>query len=160
MPSAARLQHFMMMACVATAAACASAGGGASASGGTADGVKLYKRLGGYDAIAAVTDDFLGRLLSDTVTAPYFKGLEPWQKNRVRQLIVDQLCEASGGPCVYIGRPMALAHEQLQMDERVWNAFAGDFVAALNKFKVPERERRELLEIVGSMKSDVLRGGR
>lgn len=159
MRAARRWKQLVMGAVIATAGACASmSGGGAAAGGGTADGVKLYQRLGGYDALAAVTDDFLGRLLSNPVTAPYFKGLEPWQKNRVRQLIVDQLCEASGGPCIYIGRPMLLAHEQLQMDEKVWNAFAGDFVATLTKFKVPDREQRELLEIVGSMKNDVLRG--
>ena len=160
MPTAIRWMQCVMVALVVATGACASVAGGAPQGGGTADGVKLYQRLGGYDAIAAVTDDFLGRLLADTVTAPFFKGLEPWQKNRVRQLIVDQLCEASGGPCVYIGRPMPLAHEQLQIDDRAWSAFAGAFVATLNKFKVPEREQRELLEIVGSMKGDVMRGGR
>ncbi len=160
MQRATRWTQWVMVAMFAAAGACASMGSSAAQGGGTADGVKLYKRLGGYDALAAVTDDFLGRLFANPVTSPYFKGLEPWQKNRVRQLIVDQLCEASGGPCLYIGRPMQLAHEQLQMDEKVWNAFAGDFVATLTKFKVPDREQRELLEIVGSMKNDVLRGSR
>ncbi len=160
MTGAMRWTRLMLVAVMAISGACASAGGGGAQGGGTADGVKLYKRLGGYDALAAVTDDFLGRLLSDSVTAPFFKGLEPWQKNRVRQLIVDQLCEASGGPCVYIGRPMTMAHEQMQIDDKAWGAFAADFVATLNKFKVPDREQRELLEIVGSMKNDVMRGGR
>lgn len=137
------------------AAGCASAGG---AGGGTADGVKLYKRLGGYDALAAVTDELLTRSLADTIIAPYFKGLEPWQKVRVRQMIVDQLCEATGGPCHYVGRPMPLAHEQLSIDDRAWNAFAGHLVATLRKFNVADREQRELLEIVGSMKGDIVRG--
>ena len=152
-------QHWIMVALMAGAGACASVGGGAPASGGTADGVKLYTRLGGYDAIAAVTDDFLGRILVDTAIAPYFRGLEPWQKTRVRQMIVDQLCEATGGPCNYVGRPMKLAHEQMQMDDRIWNSFAGHFVATLKKFNVKEREQRELLEIIGSMKGDIVHGG-
>lgn len=153
-----RVWSWVTIPLVATALACASAGGGAG--GGTADGVKLYKRLGGYDALAAVTDDFLGRILVDTAIAPFFKGLEPWQKNRVRQLIVDQLCEASGGPCLYIGRPMKLAHAEMQMDDRIWNTFAGHLVATLKKFNVPDREQRELLEIIGSMKGDIVHGGR
>ncbi|MBI3789669.1 MAG: group 1 truncated hemoglobin [Gemmatimonadetes bacterium] len=153
-----RTRQVVLVALVAAAGACASAGG--LASGGTADGVKLYKRLGGYDALAAVTDDFLGRILVDSLIAPYFKGLEPWQKTRVRQMIVDQLCEATGGPCQYVGRPMGLAHEQLTIDDQVWNAFAGHFVATLTKFRVPDREQRELLEIIGSMKGDIVRAGR
>lgn len=154
-----RWQHSMLVALMLGGGACASVGGGASRSGGTADGVKLYTRLGGYDALAAVTDDFLGRALADTAIAPFFKGLEPWQKARVRQMIVDQLCEASGGPCLYVGRPMKLAHEQIQMDDRIWNTFVGHIVATLRKFNVPDREQRELLEILASMKGDIVHGG-
>lgn len=151
----ARSTRTVLAALVLAVAGCASAG---STTGGTADGVKLYTRLGGYDALAAVTDELLTRALADTIIAPYFKGLEPWQKVRVRQMIVDQLCEATGGPCHYVGRPMPLAHEQLSIDDRAWNAFAGHLVATLRKFKVADREQRELLEIVGSMKGDIVRG--
>ncbi len=154
----ARLERLVVLTVLLALGACASVGGG-PARGGTADGVKLYQRLGGYDALAAVTDDLLARALADPVVAPFFKGLEPWQTRRVRQMIVDQLCEATGGPCLYVGRPMALAHEQLQIDEKAWQAFAGHLVATLTQFKVPDREQRELLEIVGSMKNDIMRGG-
>ena len=34
----------------------------------------LYKRLGGYDAIAAVVDDFLGRLIADKQLSRFFTG--------------------------------------------------------------------------------------
>ena len=125
--------------------------------GGTAEGVKLYDRLGGYNALAAVTDDFLGRILADTAITPFFKGLEEREKVRVRQLLVDQLCEATGGPCHYIGRSMKVVHEEMQITERVWNAFAGHLAATLDNFKVPAREKQELLEIVGSMKADIVK---
>ena len=125
--------------------------------GGTADGVTLYDRLGGYNAIAAVTDDFLGRILADPGITPFFKGLEERDRRRIRQLIVDQLCEASGGPCHYIGRTMKVAHEEMQVTEPVWNAFAGHFVATLDKFKVAAREKQELLEIIGSTKKDIVK---
>ena len=141
-----------LAAVLAVAAACASAN-----RGGTADGVKLYDRLGGYNAIAAVTDDFLGRILTDTAITPFFKGLEDRDKVRIRQLIVDQLCEAAGGPCRYIGRNMLVTHAEMQVNERVWNAFAGHFVATLDAFKVGAREKQELLEIIGSTKKDIVK---
>ena len=145
------LRRAALAAVLVIAGACVSGG-----RGGTAEGVALYSRLGGYDAIAAVTDDFLGRILVDTAITPFFKGLEERDKVRVRQLIVDQLCEASGGPCRYIGRTMQVAHAEMQISDRVWNTFAGHFLATLEKFKVPAHEKRELLEIIGSMKKDIV----
>src|ERR1700675_5149162 len=73
----------------------------------------LYKRLGGYDALAAVTDDFLGRLATDQQFSKFFVGHSADSIKRIRQLIVDQLCAATGGPCVYTGRDMKTAHAGL-----------------------------------------------
>ena len=70
----------------------------------------LYKRLGGYDAMAAVTDDFLRRLTADPGFARFFSGHSTDSLKKIRQLIVDQLCAATGGSCVYIGRDMKTAH--------------------------------------------------
>ena len=64
----------------------------------------LYERLGGYNAIAAVVDDFVGRLVSDKQFERFFTGHSTDSKKRIRQHIVDQLCAAAGGPCVYTGR--------------------------------------------------------
>ena len=136
-------------------AGCATTGGSA-AGGFEAKKGTLYARLGGYDAIAAVTDNFLGRILADTAIAPFFKGLEDRDKQRIRQLIVDQLCEAAGGPCLYVGRTMKVTHAEMQISERVWNTFAGHFVATLTAAKVPPREQQELLEFVGSLKADIV----
>src|SRR5713101_9587413 len=73
----------------------------------------LYKRLGGYDALAAVTDEFIGRLATDKTVGRFFVGASDNSKMRIRQLVVDQLCAATGGPCVYIGRDMKTAHKGL-----------------------------------------------
>ena len=144
----------VVIGALVVAAGCAtggSSGGGYANKKGT-----LYERLGGYDAIAAVTDGFLGRILADTAIAPFFKGLEDRDKQRVRQLLVDQLCEAAGGPCIYIGRSMKVTHAEMQINDRVWNTFAGHLVATLTAAKVPPREQQELLEIVGSLKGDIV----
>jgi truncated hemoglobin YjbI len=66
----------------------------------------LYRRLGGYDAIAAVTDDFLGRLAADKQTSRFFSGVSADSLRKLRQHVIDQLCEATGGPCYYFGRSM------------------------------------------------------
>ena len=49
----------------------------------------LYQRLGGYDVIAAFTDQWLGLVLGDPLLAPYFRGMSNDTKGRARQLIVD-----------------------------------------------------------------------
>jgi len=116
----------------------------------------LYKRLGGYDAIAAVTDDFVGRLVADPQLSRFFTGASTDSKKRIRQLVVDQLCAATGGPCVYIGRSMKVAHEGLGITENDWKASVAHLVESLDKFKVPQKEKDELLAIASSLKPDIV----
>ena len=116
----------------------------------------LYKRLGGYDAIAAVVDDFIGRLVADKQLSRFFTGASSDSKKRIRQHVVDQICEATGGPCIYTGRSMKASHEGLGITESDWNAGVADLVATLEKFKVPQREKDELLGAVSSLKPDIV----
>jgi hemoglobin len=116
----------------------------------------LYKRLGGYDAIAAVTDDFIGRLATDKSLQRFFAGHSKDSLGRIRQLVVDQLCAATGGPCVYIGRDMKTSHQGMGISEADWNTAANHLVATLDKFKVPEREKNEVLGAVSSFKKDIV----
>jgi len=116
----------------------------------------LYKRLGGYDAIAAVTDDFLARLASDTQTKRFFVGHSAESLKQIRQHIVDFLCQATGGPCAYHGRDMKTAHTGLGITEDDWNASVKDLVATLDKFKVPEKEKTEVLSAVSGLKADIV----
>ena len=119
-------------------------------------GESLYKRLGGYDAVAAVTDDFIGRLASDKQLSRFLVGLSGDSQKRLRQLVVDQLCEATGGPCIYIGRSMKVTHAGLRITESDWQATVNHLVATLDKFKVPEKEKDELLAIASSLKADIV----
>ena len=116
----------------------------------------LYKRLGGYDAIAAVTDDFIGRLAGDKSLQRFFTGHSKDSLGRIRQLVVDQLCAATGGPCVYIGRDMKSSHQGMGISEADWNAAVGHLVATLDKFKVPDREKKEVLGAVSGFKNDIV----
>ena len=116
----------------------------------------LYKRLGGYDALAAATDDFIGRMASDPQLAKFFAGHSKESLQRIRQLVVDQLCAATGGPCVYIGRDMKSSHQGMGITEDDWNRAVGHLVATLDKFKVPEKEKNEFLALASSLKNDIV----
>jgi hemoglobin len=116
----------------------------------------LYKRLGGYDAVAAVTDDFIGRLVTDPQLKRFFAGHSTDSLKRIRQLIVDQLCAATGGPCVYVGRDMKTAHAGLNITDADWELAVKHLVATLDKFKVPQKEKDEVLGAIGGMKADIV----
>lgn len=116
----------------------------------------LYKRLGGYDAIAAVTDDFLGRLSGDPAFARFFSGHSTDSIKRIRQHIVDELCAATGGPCVYAGRDMKTSHAGLGITENDWDASVRLLVATLDKFSVPPKEKDEVLGAVGGLRKDIV----
>jgi hemoglobin len=121
-----------------------------------ASGPSLYKRLGGYDAIAAVVDDFLGRLAADKQLVRFLVGLSDDSKSHLRQRLVEQVCAAAGGPCVYTGRDMKTAHKGLAITGSDWDLSVKHLTDSLDKFKVPEKEKGELLGIVGSTKADIV----
>jgi hemoglobin len=129
----------------------------ASAQGGQTQAKRsLYQRLGGYDAIAAVVDDFVGRLIGDKQFERFFAGHSDDSRKRIRQHIVEQFCAGAGGPCAYTGRTMKDSHAGLGITEAEWDASAKHLVATLDKLKVPEAERKELLAFVTSLKADIV----
>ena len=116
----------------------------------------LYERLGGYGAIAAVVDDLLMRLGNDTKIAKYFIGHGDESKKHIRQLQVDMLCEASGGPCIYIGRDMKTVHKGLNINEDEWQTAMNHLVATLDKFNVQGAEQKEILAMLSGLKGDIV----
>lgn len=116
----------------------------------------LYRRIGGYDALAAVVDDFLGRLLKDPRIEPFFHDLQPGEVQRVRQMLVDQLCEATGGPCVYVGKDMRTVHTGLGITEEDWRTAVAHLTASLSAFRVPAREQGEILSTVAALKDQIV----
>ena len=116
----------------------------------------LYDRLGGYNALAAVVDDFIGRLVTDKQFEKFFVGHSDDSKKRIRQHILDQFCAATGGPCLYLGREMKASHAGLGITDAQWDAAAKHLVASLDKFKVPEKEKGEVLAFVTTLKKDIV----
>ena len=116
----------------------------------------LYQRLGGYDALAAVSDDFIGRLATGKLLSRFVVGLSDDSKKKLRGHLVDFLCVATGGPCAYTGRDMKTSHTGLGITEADWKEAVNDLVATLDKFKVPAKEKGEVLGAVSGLKKDIV----
>jgi hemoglobin len=143
-------------ALAAIALACAIASPATAQQPASPQPPSLYKRLGGYDALAAVTDDFLGRLAADPQFQKFFVGHSTDSIKKIRQLIVDQLCAVTGGPCAYTGRDMKTSHAGLGITEKDWDAQAKLLVATLDKLNVPAKEKDEVLALVSTLKKDIV----
>ena len=113
----------------------------------------LYDRLGGKGAIQAVVDDFIGNVADD---ARINKRFENANIPRLKTMLVDQICEASGGPCKYMGASMLDSHRGMKITEGEFTALVEDLVTSLDRFKVPAPEKNELLAALGGMKSQIV----
>jgi len=116
----------------------------------------LYERVGGYNALAAVVDDFVGRLVADKQFERFFAGHSTDSKKRIRQHILDQFCAATGGPCIYTGRDMKTSHAGLGITNADWDAAAKHLTESLDKFKVRDKEKGEILAFVTTLKNDIV----
>jgi hemoglobin len=118
----------------------------------------LYTRLGGKKAITAVVDEFVGRCAGDARINGFFKqtAADPKRLAKFKSNLVDQICQASGGPCKYKGKDMKTAHAGMGIADADFNALVEDLVGALDKFKVGEKEKGELLGALGPMKKDIV----
>lgn len=113
----------------------------------------LYERLGGREAIAAVVADFRARSVADErIRAKYVKT----DAARLERMLVDQICEATGGPCTYTGRDMKQAHTEMGVTAAEFDAQVDVLVASLNHFDVPQAEQDELVALLGPMRDDIV----
>jgi len=116
----------------------------------------LYARLGGYDAIAAVADDLLPRLVSDPHLGRFWAHRAADSIRREKQLLIDFLCASAGRPLYYTGRDMATSHKGMGISARNWEIFLGHLRATLDRFQVLEKERHEVLSFVDSTRADIV----
>jgi hemoglobin len=116
-------------------------------------GASLYERLGGRDAIAAVVDDFTARCANDERINKKFARTDI---PRLKKMLVDQVCEATGGPCTYTGRDMKETHRSMGVTAGEFDALVEDLVATQDHFDVPKAEQEELLGLLGPMRGDIV----
>jgi hemoglobin len=113
----------------------------------------LYDRLGGRDAVVAVIDDFVGRAAADSRINPKFARTDV---PRLKAMLVEQVCAATGGPVQYAGRGMRETHDGMGVTAGEFDALVADLVATLDQFQVPDAERQELLGILGPLRGDIV----
>lgn len=116
----------------------------------------LYDRLGGYDAISAVVDDFAAKLFTDPIVGKRFFGMSDDSRQGFRQKNKNLVCRVTGGPCKVISRSAAVTHGGLGIKASEFNIVVQHLVDTLNKFGVPAKEHEELLTIIGSLRPDIV----
>ncbi len=113
----------------------------------------LYQRLGGLEAITSVVDSFVARCAGDDrINRKFERSDIP----RLKKMLVDQVCEATGGPCTYTGRDMQRTHDGMEVTAGEFDALVEDLVATLDEFEVPTAEQEELLGVLSPMRGDIV----
>lgn len=116
----------------------------------------LYERLGGYSVIAAVVDGLMARIADDKRLAKYFVGHGDNSKKRLRQMLVEMICQLTGGPCFYLGRDMLTVHKGIGINGSEWQVFITHLIGELDSFKVPDEEQKDFLKLLNSIKNDIV----
>jgi len=148
-----RLEDTMMLRARSFAAAVALLAFTLAGSSALAQTRTLYDRLGGYPAISAVVDDFVKNVAADKRINRYFTNANI---DRLKARLVEQICQGTGGPCVYTGRDMRSVHAGMGIRGKDFDALVQDLAKSLNKFKVPAREQKQLVAILAPMKKDIV----
>ena len=119
-------------------------------------GPSLYKQLGGREGIAIVVNDFTANMAADPRVNIRFKDTKPAELEKFKSNLADQICEATGGSCSYLGKDMKTAHKDMRITEDEWTATVENLVKALDKNNVPAQAKQELLGALGPMKKDIV----
>jgi hemoglobin len=149
------MNKYRMTIAALTLAACTAVNLGAAEEDKPAS---LFARLGGMPAVNAVVDDFVARILADERVNKWFAhaASDPENARAYKAKLADFICQGTGGPCKYTGADMISAHRGRGVTEEAFNAVVGDLIATLDKLKVPEKEKGQLLGILGPMKPAIV----
>jgi hemoglobin len=131
------------------------AGGQAQPAGGQGQRT-LYERLGGYTAISAVVDDFEDRLFVDPKVGKYFVGMGTDTRELFKQKTKNLVCNVTGGPCKVISRTAKTTHAGLGITDAEFNIVVGHLSESLDKYKAPAAEKKELMDIVETLRKDIV----
>lgn len=121
----------------------------------------LYERLGGQPAIEAVANGLVDRILADNRVNKWFvhAAASTENANTYKAKLAVFICAGVGGPCKYTGLDMVAAHKGRGVTSEAFEAVAQDLVAQLDQLKVPEKEKHEVMEIIGSLKPSIVQSG-
>lgn len=155
------MKKLAVFACIAFACGGGSGGGGGKQPAQPTARAKLtrqkpkdlYDRLGGQRAIIAVVDDFIGRVAADKRIRLRFANTDI---PRLKSLLVELVCMATGGPCRYSGLDMETSHAGMELVDEEFTALVEDLATTLKKFEVPQKEQQELLGALGPLQPRIV----
>lgn len=113
----------------------------------------LYDQLGGKESIRALMDDFVTRVAADPRIGDQFKNTDA---KRLASQLTDQVCEATGGPCKYVGLDMKAAHAGMTITKAHFNALVEVLIASMNAKGVPFDKQTDILALLAPMHRDVI----
>lgn len=120
------------------------------------DTTSLYERLGGYDAVTAVVNNLLPRLISDEQLGRFWEHRGDDGMQREKQLLIDFLCHNAGGPVYYTGRSMQLSHAGMRISADDWERFMGHVHDTLTHFELPGPERNDVVSFIEGTRSEIV----
>jgi hemoglobin len=137
------------------------------------DESSLYERLGGVFAIAAVVDDFSDAIVQNPIVGQRSENpaLREWHTESLARLPGLKfmrtlwVCNVAGGPFQFVATrpgstPLGLeeAHRRLHISPSEFDEVAAELARSLDKFKVPEAEKQEVLGAFAAHKDEVTEG--
>jgi hemoglobin len=116
----------------------------------------LYDQIGGEAKMRAVSEDFTAIVLADDRINFTFAQTDT---KKFTQLLFEQLCNLTRGPCQYTGRDMRTAHAKLNITNAMFNALAEDLYSAFEREHVPYRLQNRVMVLLAPMQHDIVRIG-
>ncbi len=116
----------------------------------------LYERLGRREGITLVVTDFLANASASPRIGARFKALPPAQVEKVKTNISDFICDAAGGPCSYLGRPLKEVHAPMKLTQADWDACVDALSRAAEKNGVSAQDRSALLGLLAPYMKDIV----
>jgi hemoglobin len=133
--------------------ACGATAADKAAAPATKPQLTLFGRLGGKDGIKVVVDDFVANIAADDAIKARFANTDV---PAFKQKLVDQICQATGGPCTYTGKSMKDAHAGMRISDAEFGALVADLKKALDKNHVAPDAENDLLAALGGMHNDIV----
>jgi hemoglobin len=113
----------------------------------------LYQALGAQPGIEQLVDAFLINLSNDPRISAQFRETKV---SHFRQMLIEQFCSLSGGPCTYTGDTMAQSHAGKNITDAHFNALVEDLIDAMESRNIPVSAQNRLLVLLAPMHGDIV----
>ncbi|MEP7298894.1 MAG: group 1 truncated hemoglobin [Burkholderiales bacterium] len=120
---------------------------------GHAQSDALYQQLGGQPGLVALMDDFMVRLLADPRMNPFFKDTD---QKHIKEELVLQFCEVSGGPCKRRGPDMKKAHDGIDVTKANFNALVEVLQQSMDARAIAFTTQNRLLARLAPMHREII----